>query len=157
MKLVEKYIKYTLILISLGIISCSTPKNVSFDRSGAVEFIEQEDPQTITLKTSAFGSNLAQASAYAERNAIENLLYKGIPGSNQRQAIIADEIDARSKHGKRLDDLVKNKYGEYLMSSEILYKQEAKDGVFVEKQVKFDLAALRKYLEKYEVIRSFGY
>ena len=157
MKLVEKLIKYTLILLSLIIVSCSSTKNVEYDRSGKVEFVEQNEAQTITLKTSAFGADMAQASFYAERNAIENLLYKGIPGSNQRQAMIPDEMDARSKHGKRLDDLVKNKYGEYLMSSEVLYKHDAKDGVFVEKHVKFDIGALRKYLEKYEVIRSFGY
>ncbi len=157
MKFVGKYINSTLILVCLIIASCSSSKNVTFDRSGAVEFVEQDEAQTITLKTSAFGSDLAEASFYAERNAIENLLYKGIPGSNQRQAIIPDEMDAKSKHSNLLNDLVKNKFGEYLMSSDVLYKNKAKDGVFVEKQVKFDIGALRKYLEKYEVIRSFGY
>ena len=74
--------------------ACSTPKNVPFERTGAVTFMGVEESGTIILESEGVGVNLDQAIAHAERNAIENLLFKGIPGSTQRQPLVPKEYEA---------------------------------------------------------------
>ncbi|MBK6782889.1 MAG: hypothetical protein IPG79_03355 [Saprospiraceae bacterium] len=99
--------KRYLIFISiffLWLASCTPKAFISYQRTGEVESVAG-DKSTITLSATGFASDGNTAAGYAERNAIENMLFKGIPGSVLENAMISDENKARSNHGMVLDKL----------------------------------------------------
>lgn len=145
-----------LIIVVFGLVSCSPKLTVPFSRTGEVEMIESE-PSTITVVSRSYAETKAKAIAYAERNALENILYRGIPGSSQESPMIADEQAAQRSHGQILQRLILDGlYSQFVIQSYVDQSVPSGKGVSVGQVVKFDLNALRKYLEKEGVIRTFG-
>ncbi len=129
---------------------------VPFSRTGEVEVL-QSDPSTITVVSSAYAETKARAVVYAERNALENILFRGIPGSSQESPMVADEQTAQSNHSQALQRLIQDGlYQQFVIQSYVDQSSPAGKGVAVDQIVKFDLHALRKHLEKEGVIRKFG-
>lgn len=139
----------------LLLFSCGTTNKVSYQRTGEVQYVSS-DTGTITVDSKGYASDLSTAVYYAERNALENILFKGIPGSNQRQPLIPNENKSWESHAAVLNKLLSEDYPKYIMNSETLNVSNS-GAVSLQRTITFDINALRKYLEIEGVIRKFGF
>ncbi len=131
-------------------------KPMPFERTAEVEFVEAAS-NTITLISTHRAENQQTAIVYAEVNALENLLFRGIPGSNQENPLIEDEKNAFKKHNEFLKRLLdQGTYRQFMIASENDSTQQQNNSVEVRQLVTIDLKALRKHMESNGVIRSFG-
>jgi hypothetical protein len=90
-------------------------------------------------------------------NAFENILYRGIPGSMQREPLISNEKEARQKHFSFLNQLLEGEDYHSFMTASLVDERTGKRGKFtVTQRVSFDIEALRRHLEKNGIIRKFG-
>lgn len=143
-------------LVCLGI-SCSPKLNMQYQRTGLVKSVKH-DRMTIHLTSEARAETAGKAAAFAERNAIENLLYKGIPDSNQERAIIDNEGQVNRQHPNFYEDFIINRgFENYVMSSNIVDNYNNGGVHFITIQIQVDLNNLRKHLNKTGIIKSFGY
>lgn len=151
----NKIILTTCLLASL-LISCSPKISIPFQRTGSVEYVEG-DKNTITVSANGYAATEANAVYYAERNALENILFRGIPNSNQENPMLENEASAYTNNKKALDDLTMNDgYRKFMIQS---YRDQItkQGGAYNLTQiVKFDLQALRKHLESNNLKRKFG-
>ncbi len=140
------------IILILSFYSCSK-KLVYYERNGLVEFISSEK-NTITVKTKSFAESYNKAINFAEINVLENILYRGIPRSNQENPMV-NENDV--KNNKALNDLIYNDgYRKFLIDSRNVNYQENNGLFYITQEIKFDLNALRRYLEDNRIVRKFG-
>ncbi|MEZ5030941.1 MAG: hypothetical protein R2787_06060 [Saprospiraceae bacterium] len=97
------------------------------------------------------------AIRYAERNALENILFRGIPGSPQESPLVPDEQAARQSHGEMLTKMTAGgNYQQFVIQSYVDHVETSPQGAHIDQTVTFDLNALRKHLEREGVIRKFG-
>jgi len=147
----------TLVLFILALSACSPKISVPFERTGSVEFYSG-DKNTLTVTTNGYAENENKAIYYAERNALENILFRGIPGSNQENPMIANENDAYRISKESLDKLIiREGFRQYMIESSNDGSYKVKGGIKVKRIVKFDIQAIRKYLEDNMVVRKFGF
>ena len=148
---------FTFLFPVMFVLACSPKLNLGYERTGMVT-CDTYDKMTITLVSESQAESVRKAVDFAERNAIENLLFKGIPKSNQEKPLIANEYLAKNKHGDFLYDLIENKgYKTYVISSYIV-NDITKGGVhLVTQEIKFDLTNLRRYLVSNNIIKKFGF
>lgn len=152
--------KNTILLLSIFSIfysvSCSPKLNIGYERTGKVTCSKYEE-SVIHLVSESRAANRNSAVQFAERNAFENLLFKGIPNSNQEKAMVPNEYDALRKHPNYFEDLIKGeKYQRFITSSEISEENVSGGVTFLKQSISVDLAGLRKDLEQNKVIRKFG-
>lgn len=146
-----------LYLFSLAlIVSCTSVKPLSYNRTGEVECVEK-GRTTISLVSTGHAHTKDLSYDYAMRNAFENLLFKGIPNSNQEKPIVSNEVESlKMREGFYQDLLVKKEYQRFVMDSSI-EKSWGKAGLFnSDVYVKIDLQALKTYLEQNDITRKFG-
>ncbi len=147
---------YFLLAIILFAFACGSIKPIPFSRTGAVECVAK-DRTTITLQSRSVAHTAELATEYAIRNAFENLLFKGIPNSNQERALIPDESSFLTNHSKLYNRLMKQKeYQLFIIDSISESNTKQKDGYQSQVSLKVDLHALRAFLEKNGAIRKFG-
>lgn len=147
---------YFVICTILMFVSCTPKAYIPFDRTGEVTSTAG-DKSTITLVSTGYASDANTANLYAERNALENLLFKGIPGSVLENPMIPDEQKAKMNHGQALENLIiRGGYVQFVIEGYADNTIQQKSGVLVKKVIKFDYNALRKHLEKENIIRGFG-
>ncbi len=151
-------------LISIFVfVSCTSGKKASeqkpeyeYQRSGMVNLSKQHNG-LLSVKSVQTAENVNKAVAFAEMNALENILFRGIPGSLQDDPVISNEKEARAKSKEILNELIfKEAYRTFMTDSQLIERQEGKNAVTVTQEVTFDIPALRKYLEQNGVIRKFG-
>lgn len=145
-----------LAVIILFSISCSPKLNIAYQRNGSVEFVSG-DKNTITLSSNGYAESEGKAVYYAEINAIENVLFRGIPNSNQENPMIANESQLTNSQKIELENLVQREgYRNFLIQS---YRSGGglNRGTWnITQIVKLDIQALRKYLEEKSLTRKFG-
>lgn len=151
------------LLLTLTLFSCTTGQKVTeqkvnfeYQRSGMVNFSRQQNG-LLSVSSVQTAENVNKAVSFAEINALENILFRGIPGSLQADPVISNEKEAQVKSRQILDKLIfKEGYRTFMTDSQLIERQEDKNAVTVTQQVTFDIPALRKYLEQNQVIRKFG-
>jgi hypothetical protein len=128
----------------------------------------------IYIRANGYGTNRFTLQDNAERTALEVLLYRGIPGSQQNLPLISEEYQAkfRGKPGyvKNLLDAEAKKYRQFITRSEPITKMKSirvrgegfVDGSFKptkiqEFEIGINLSSLRRDMEANNVIRGFGY
>lgn len=138
-----------------------------------VNFINSRDG-VIYVRSNGYGTNRFTLQDNAERTAIEILLYRGIPGSQQNLPLVSEEYQAkfRGKPGyiKNLLDAEAKKYRQFITRSEPVTKMKSIrvrgegfiDGSFKptkiqEFEIGINLPSLRRDMEANNVIRGFGY
>ncbi|MEO1261449.1 MAG: hypothetical protein AAFZ15_21780 [Bacteroidota bacterium] len=147
---------FLLLLLAVSTSSCSSSKAVTYQRSGKVT-CSQYAEGVITVISEANAQNKRAAVAFAERNAVENLLFKGIPSSNQEKPIIPNEPEALQKNTAYFSNLIDSTgYQKFIMHSEPLNFSSDQGTMHVKQKIKFDLNALRSDLEQNKIIRKFG-
>ena len=149
--------------ISIGLIlmGCS-PKMIP---SAEVNYVSAGEKSTVVLTSIGYGKkgkNITEedaAIANSEYNAINAILFRGIPGSDIPNAMIGtNESEIKSIHSKYFDDFYNNKrYRTFIMSSNPKTKDMRQDGYYkIVLELTVNLASLRRDLERSEVIRKFG-
>jgi hypothetical protein len=138
------------------LISCTAPMAIPYERSGKVTCSKYEE-NVIHIVSEGRAESTGKASNYAERNAFENLLFKGIPASNQESPIVPNESESLRKNGGYFSDLLNNqRYQRFILKSEIAEDVISSKVHFIKQNMSIDLKALRKDLEQNKVIRKFG-
>ena len=118
-----------------------------------------DDANTITLRCNGYGKTESDAIADAGRYAIERVLFRGVPNSNQRNPLIGvDENTAKKQHAQYLQELLDNeRYLSFLTKTISLENGRSYGKTWVVADVTINLRALRNDLEQAGVIRKFGY
>lgn len=145
------------ILISLSITSSCSKKILP---TSEVNFLSGNDG-TITMRAVGNGANQQEASSEAEKNAINVLLFRGLPESEQKIALIGtNESEEIEKHKQYFEKFYAQKrYKTFIMSS-IPVSDFAKQNGGIKSltlDIKVNLVALRKDLEQNNIIRKFGF
>lgn len=116
---------------------------------------------TITMRAIGSGKKQQDAISEAEKNAINVLLFRGLPESEQKTALIGtDESGEIEKHKEYFDQFYTQKrYKTFIMSSIPVSNFAKQNGGAkgLTLDVKVNLAALRTDLEQNNIIRKFGF
>ncbi len=150
---------YLLPLIIVLLFSCTQKKTVTkiqFTRTGQVKCVGY-DQDIIKLISTASASTVAEGSKFAERNAMENLLFKGIPNSNQETPFIANELESLGSN-KRFYELflIQRDYEKFIIESSVSNKSNNLHAYLIDQYIEIDLQGMRKHLENRKVIKKFG-
>lgn len=147
--------KYIFIALFIG--SCSPKMSPS---SAKVNYVYSSDG-AITLNAIGVGKNKEKAITDAEINAFEVLLFRGVPESKQKIALVGtNEIEGKQKHQTYFDKFYKGlRYKTFLMSSIPTTNASKISGGLksIAVDIKINVSALRKDLEQNNIIRKFGY
>lgn len=152
-----RYTLYLILAFTITFAACSTQKaNIPYVRTGMVTCLDH-DRQTITLNSEGQAEAIGKAAAYAEMNAFENLLFKGVPNSNQEKAMVPDEYNSVRQNEAFYNDFLDNGgYMKYVMSSTISNEYKSNGVYLVNQRIQIDIHGLRKYLKENNITRSFG-
>lgn len=145
------------ILISLSITySCS---NKTLPNS-SVNYISEKDG-AITMRAIGYGANQQDAISEAEKNAVNVLLFRGLPESEQKMALIgtneSEEVEKNKHYFEKF--YTQKRYKTFIMSS-VPVSEFAKQNGGTKRltlDIKINLTALRKDLEQNNIIRKFGF
>ena len=146
-----------LLLISFSIIlSCSK----QLVPTSQVNFISGQEG-TIVMRSIGTGTNKQKAQAEAEKNAINVLLFRGLPGSEQKVALIGtNESEEIEKQKRYFENFYSQKrYSTFIMSSIPVSEFAKQNGSLrsLTLDIKVNLVALRTDLEQNNIIRKFGF
>jgi len=136
-------------------ISCSTPKEYTYFRTGEVLCVGNDSRQ-VTVSSLHHGGSGDQAQMFAERNALENLLFKGIAGCYE-VPIVSDEQASMRDHSAFYNWLINGREYERYITERTANQTSSSGGlVTINMTITFDVQALRKEMEKQGVIKKFG-
>lgn len=116
---------------------------------------------TITMRAIGIGVNTEDAIYDAEKNAMNVLLFRGLPESEQKLALIGtNEVEEKNKHKDYFNKFYSEKrYKTFIMSSiptsDLIKHKGGKKSIATD--IKINLVALRKDLEQNNIIRKFGF
>jgi hypothetical protein len=125
-----------------------------------VNYLSSKDG-TITMRAIGIGVQSEDAINDAEKNALNVLLFRGLPESEQKVALIGtNETEEKNKHKEYFNKLYYEKrYKTFVMSSipttDLILHKGGKKSIAVD--IKINLVALRKDLEQNNIIRKFGF
>lgn len=147
---------YIFIFLGILFLACSPKLNLQYQRTGLVT-CETHDKMTITLISEGQAENMGKSASFAERNAIENLLFKGIPKSNQEKPMINNESKVRRDNQAFYMNFIENRGFQLYITSSTVNDHYVSGGVHVVKQrIEIDLTNLRKHLVTNKIVRGFG-
>ncbi len=116
---------------------------------------------TIIMRSIGVGSNQMEAIADAEKSAINVILFRGLPESVQKIALIGtSESEEMDKHKGYFEKFYNQKrYKTFIMSSipvsDLIKQNGGQKSIAAD--VKVNLVSLRKDLEQNNIIRKFGF
>lgn len=128
--------------------------------SSEVNYLSGKDG-TITMRAIGIGVNTEEAIYDAEKNAFDVLLFRGLPESEQKVALIGtNEAEEKNKHKDYFNKFYSEKrYKTFVMSSiptsDLIKHKGGKKSIAAD--IKINLVALRKDLEQNNIIRKFGF
>lgn len=156
MKTLNKINSFVIVSVILITSSCSFKAMPSAE----VNYISGKEG-TIIVRAIGFGSNQEDAIIDAEINSFNVLLFRGLPESEQKIALIGtNESNEKEKHKDYFNMFYTDKrYKTFMMSSiptsNLTRHKGGKKSIAVD--VKINLLSLRKDLEENNIIRKFGY
>jgi hypothetical protein len=117
---------------------------------------------TISLRIIAYGKKSKDAIVNAEKTAIQTLLFRGIPGSNQVEnpMISTNEVETQKKYADYFRNLFDKERCRSFIMSNIPVSEFAKDATkkkCITVDVKVNLKALQSDLEYNGIVRKFGF
>lgn len=136
-------------------ISCNSSKTIT----GEVNYLTQTEPGTLLVSAAGYGKSKPDAIANAQESAVDNLLFRGIPGSQYHLPMVQNEREARSKHGGYFKNLLEQGgYKSFMMLSEEQtgFSPARKNQKNITVKVKINVDALRRDMEQQGVVRKFG-
>lgn len=151
---------WLIIIILLSVtFSCSSSKQTLSTPSAEVNFLSSIDG-TITMRANGIGKSEGEAIGDALFNAFDVLFFRGLPESEQKNALIGtNENDARKINKDYFDAFYQRRYKTFVMSSipasDLTKYSGGRKGIAID--VKINVIALRKDLEQNNIIRKFGF
>lgn len=143
----------TSFIFSIFLLMSSCSKTlIPYQRTGEVNAVSHEN-SIIILSSQGRAESKNRAVYYAERNAFENLFFKGIPNTNQESPMVSDETSAG---GVKALQLAEDGYERFIMDSYTANVNGGAGGYLVEQVVKIDLRGLRNHLENEGISKKFG-
>jgi len=136
-------------------------KDLPGQYNGYVKYESTPGLGLITVTCSGFGKKKQQSLKDAAAGAFYNLLFRGIPGSQQELPMIPDENEA--KNNRHVRDILDGGYSAFVIENNLLgeeprkKKKDGAKGVLTTHTMTISCEALRHYLEQNNVIRKFGY
>lgn len=144
------------VIIILCFCACSSKKHL-VQSSGLVS----EQSGTITIRCTGYGNNQSEAISSAEQWAVELILFRGMPDSQQAMPMITDEFAAKSKHESYFDKFLNGgRHKTFIMFSIPVSKFTKNKGTkekSIIMDVRINLSAMRTDLEINGIVRKFGY
>ena len=123
-----------------------------------VNFVAAGEKGTVRLRAIGYGKTKEKALHNAEKNAFEVLIFRGIPGSSQENALVANENESKGQHKAFFKDFFEGqKYRTYMMSSSPEGYARKKGYTKATTNMKININSLRRNLEQNKVIRKFGF
>jgi len=140
------------LLVIFTLISCVKPKY-----SGETVLFEKSSPGTVYVRSGGYGSSKSEAISNSISNALTNILIHGIPNSNQELPILGnDALNIFNSNKKYFEKL-------FSQPDEFILKKESSDFKFfntnmpsLETKLLINTSAIRKRLEKDNILRPFG-
>ncbi len=150
----KKAMKLIYFLATCLLFACVSPK-----KTGESLYAGSSESGTILLKSSGYGILKGSAIQNAEINAFNNLIFRGIPGSQYSLPMIENEQQAKSEHKDYFNNLYEQKrYKSFLLStaseSDLNINLSSQKTITIE--TKINVNALRRDMEQNGVIRKFG-
>lgn len=145
------------LLVAFALVSCRSAPPAA-PKTAEVIYLGRQAPGTMTVESVGYGSDVEQALRHAEESAFEVLLFRGLPGSPQRNALVVPgETDQRT-HARYFDDLLRGGRYATFMTESRMQGDPRKTGRLhrVIVAITINENALRKDLERNGIIRSFG-
>jgi hypothetical protein len=153
----HKLTKLIVIMIFMTIANSCSYKTLP---TAEVNYLSGKDG-TITMRSIGIGVNSEEAIYDAETNAMNVLLFRGLPESEQKVALIGtNEAEEKNKHKDYFIKFYSEKrYKTFVMSSipssDLIKHKGGKKSIATD--IKINLVALRKDLEQNNIIRKFGF
>lgn len=148
--------KFVLSILALSFLFSCSKTIIPYQRSGEVNAVNHEN-SIITVSSQGRAENASKAVYHAERNAFENLLFKGVPNTNQESPLIPDEIQALDANPALFERLLVNQdYRRFIMDSFTGNSTTSGGVTLIEQVVKIDLKSLRNYLQSEGITKKFG-
>lgn len=150
-----KFIIKITCFLGISLAACSAPKQFQYFRTGEVTCITH-DSRLVKVSSIYAAGSAEQAQLFAERNAVENLLFRGIPGCYD-VPIVADETASLKSHDSFYDWLIDDQeYERYMTEKTADVSAPSGGSTRVNMKITFDVPALRKEMENRGVIKKFG-
>lgn len=119
-----------------------------------------EQNGTLTLRSVGYGRQKVMAMDDAETNALETLLFRGVPGTQYSSPLIEiDEVRAKESNPKYFNDLLKYARSKSFITSSVPvseYSRSEYNTWTISVDVTINVVPLRKDLEAHGIIRKFG-
>jgi hypothetical protein len=116
---------------------------------------------TITMRAIGNGQKEQDGISDAERNAFNVILFRGLPESEQKTALVGtNEAEELAKNKSYFDKFYSQmRYKTFVMSSIPVSSLSKQNGISksLAVDIKINLVALRKDLEQNNIIRKFGF
>lgn len=119
------------------------------------------DANTLSLRCVGQGEKTIEIAENAQKNAIQTILFRGMPASQQTMPLVTiSEAEALKTHKEYFDELFENgRYKTFITTSipvgnATKYKGMIKQQTF---DITVNLRALRIDLEQNNIIRKFGF
>ena len=128
--------------------------------TGEVNYSGQTESGTIQVISTGYGTNKTNAQVHAEKNALEAILFRGIPGSQQSKPIIPDQETSKKLHSDYFTSLFdSDHYKIFIMESSPLtsFKKRNKQMKNLDVIIKLNITSLISELELKNIIRPFGF
>ncbi|MBK8565783.1 MAG: hypothetical protein IPN76_21185 [Saprospiraceae bacterium] len=151
----SKQLFYLSFFLYFGFLSCNSSKVIT----GEVNYLNATEAGTLLVSAAGYGQSKPDAIANAQTNAFNNLIFRGIPGSQYQLPMVQDESKARKEHGKYFSNLLEQGgYKPFMMLSEEQtgYSVSRKGQKNITVMVKINVDALRRDMEQKGVVRKFG-
>lgn len=155
----KKHLIVILVLVSAAVTGCKLSRKPAVNTT---ILITENTDGTVLIESSGFGKNLADIEKNAISNAFEKLLYVGIPSASSeanRLPMIPSKDNYQNSPRMRSffnDEEYKN-YIIEMNRLNYLKNRSASKGKALNFHITINKPALRRFLEKNEIIREFGY
>ena len=126
-------------------------------RTAEVIYQGSAEPSTLTVRSVGYGETAGEAVQHAEESAFWTLLFRGIPGSPQANALVPS--GETNEHAPYFDELLTGGRYATFMTESYLESEPEKTGRTRRAVVSLTINAnaLRRDLEQHGVIRKFGF
>lgn len=150
----KSFIALALLLPAIMWISCSAPKQFHYFRTGEVTCVSNNS-RLVTVASIYQAGTSQQAQLFAERNAVENLLFKGVSGCYD-VPLVDNETKSREMHPAFYQWLIENREYERFLTEKTSDFHTSGETTRATMHLTFDVPALRKEMENQGVIKKFG-
>ncbi|MFZ0491027.1 MAG: hypothetical protein WBV11_13460 [Salegentibacter sp.] len=148
-------IRSLFLLLLFFFLGCKSSQNSTL-HSGNVAYVSNEGLETLTLRSTDYGTNKEDAIENAKRLAFQNLFFRGVPNSPYRDPILGiSETEKYREHEDYLKEFYDNRMYTFInRSSELI--SDKKRPIQATVSLTINMRALKKDLQENNMMPKFG-